>query len=88
MVIIAMVKAMQPVLVDMKKVCAMTSLSRAMVNRYRAEQRFPRPVSLGEKRIAFVAAEIDQWIQERINARQSKPGSDPEAAKALAGRAA
>jgi prophage regulatory protein len=47
----------------------MTSLSRTMLNRYRSEGRFPAAVPLGEKRVAFVKSEINEWIAARIAAR-------------------
>ncbi|WP_354269585.1 helix-turn-helix transcriptional regulator [Bradyrhizobium japonicum] len=56
-------------LVSVKAACALTSLSRTMVNRYRAEGRFPAAVPLGDKRIAFVRQEVNQWIADRIAAR-------------------
>ncbi|UEM17574.1 AlpA family phage regulatory protein [Bradyrhizobium barranii subsp. barranii] len=53
----------------MKTACALTSLSRTMLNRYRAGGRFPAAVPLGDKRIAFVKAEVSEWIASRIAAR-------------------
>jgi len=64
----------QPALVSLREVCAMTSLSRTAINQRRAAGQFPKPVSLGEKRIAFVRSEVENWIRDRIAARQ------PEAA--------
>jgi prophage regulatory protein len=40
-----------------------------MLNRYRSEGRFPAAVALGDKRVAFVQSEINQWIDARIAAR-------------------
>lgn len=52
----------EPVLVSMKTACAMTSLSRTMICRYRSEGRFPEAVSLGDKRgdkrVAFLHGEV------------------------------
>ena len=59
----------EPVLVSMKTACALTSLSRTMLNRYRAEGRFPAAVPLGDRRVAFVRQEVNQWIAARIAAR-------------------
>jgi prophage regulatory protein len=56
-------------LVSMKRACELTSLSRTMLNRYRADGRFPAAVPLGVKRIAFVKSEITNWIDQRIAAR-------------------
>ena len=59
----------EPELVSMNRVVAMTSLSRTSINRYRGERRFPEPVSLGSRRIAFRKAEIQDWINGRPPAR-------------------
>ena len=56
-------------LVSVKAACALTSLSRTMLNRYRAEGRFPAAVPLGDRRVAFVRQEVNQWIADRIAAR-------------------
>ncbi|WP_245499349.1 AlpA family phage regulatory protein [Mesorhizobium sp. M1A.F.Ca.ET.072.01.1.1] len=56
-------------LVSLNRAAEMTSLSRSMINRYRFEGRFPQAVPLGEKRVAFVAAEVRAWIADRIAAR-------------------
>lgn len=45
-----------------------TGLSRTTLWR-RAGVDFPSPVRLGAASIAFVSAEVDQWIAERISAR-------------------
>jgi prophage regulatory protein len=59
----------EPCLVSMKTACALTSLSRTMLNRYRVEGRFPSAVPLGGRRVAFVKSEVSHWIAERIAAR-------------------
>ncbi|MBZ9873473.1 AlpA family phage regulatory protein [Mesorhizobium sp. BR1-1-9] len=56
-------------LLSLNDAARMTSLSRSMLNRYRSEGRFPRAVPLGEKRVAFVAAEVRAWIAEKIAGR-------------------
>ena len=56
-------------LVSLNDAARMTSLSRTMVNRYRQEGRFPQAVPMGERRIAFVRAEVDAWIDEKIAGR-------------------
>ena len=53
-------------LISIKEVCRRTSLSRTTISKKRDNGMFPLPVILGECRIAFVAAEIDQWIKERM----------------------
>jgi prophage regulatory protein len=58
-----------PRLISMKETARQTSLSRTMINRYRGEGRFPVAVSLGERRVAFVRAEVQAWIDNHIAAR-------------------
>lgn len=62
----------EPVLVSMNDAVAMTSLSRTMLNRYRAEGRFPATVPLGDRRVAFVKSEVVDWINARIAAREAR----------------
>ncbi|MDG4671640.1 AlpA family phage regulatory protein [Shinella sp. 838] len=55
----------------MRDTCALTSLSRTSIHRLRSEGRFPCPVELGEKRIAFSRAEVLAWISARLAARRA-----------------
>lgn len=57
-----------PRLVSLNQVCEMTSLSRTYINKCRAEGTFPKEIPIGQRRIAFVRAEVDQWIADRIAA--------------------
>lgn len=61
---------MSNVLINTKEVCERTSLSRTAIFKHREANNFPEPVQVSEGRIAFVAAEIDQWIADRISARE------------------
>ncbi|MGO4196923.1 helix-turn-helix transcriptional regulator [Rhizobium sp. YAF28] len=58
-----------PALISLKDACRLTSMSRTMLNRYRAEGRFPVAVDLGDRRVAFVRNEVADWIQAKISAR-------------------
>ncbi|MBY5614090.1 AlpA family phage regulatory protein [Rhizobium leguminosarum bv. viciae] len=58
-----------PVLISLNDACRLTSMSRTMLNRYRAEGRFPVAVELGDRRVAFVRAEVTAWIHSKIAAR-------------------
>lgn len=60
----------EAVLISIKEAARITSLSRTSINEKRAAGKFPQPVPLGDKRIAFVKSEVDQWIRDRIAARQ------------------
>ena len=57
------------ILLSINDVCRMTSLSRSAINQARDRGAFPLAVKLGEKRIAFVRAEVAEWIDQRIAAR-------------------
>lgn len=59
-------------LIALNDVCKMTSLSRTSINKARAAGAFPRAVPLGERRVAFVRAEVEAWIESRIAARDAK----------------
>lgn len=53
-------------------VCKLTSLSRTSIHNHRQSGSFPNPVRLGTKRIAFLASEIDAWIEARIADRNKR----------------
>lgn len=57
------------VLVSLNDAAKMTSMSRSMLNKYRVDGRFPVAVQLGERRVAFVRQEVQQFIDQRIAAR-------------------
>lgn len=59
----------EPALISIKEAARLTSLSRTSINEKRAVGKFPQPVPLGDKRIAFVKSEVEAWIRERIAAR-------------------
>ena len=56
-------------LLSIKETCKRTSISRTGIWRRVKDGEFPRPVSVGGIRKAFVRDEVDQWIAERIEAR-------------------
>ena len=56
-------------LIKLKTVMDCTGLARSTVYKFIAEDRFPKPVKLGARMVAWVEGEIQQWIQERIGER-------------------
>lgn len=54
---------MQDKLLFPSEVEAMTRLSQPTIYRLRRKGKFPAPVMLGEKRIAYRQSEIEAWIQ-------------------------
>lgn len=61
-----------PPIISIKTAAAMTSLSRPAINALRNTGTFPVAVRLGERRIGFVRQEVDQWISDRIAARDAR----------------
>ncbi len=59
----------RPRLMTPKEAAEATTFSRAMLSLLAADGKFPSPVPLGERRIAYVRAEVEQWIDGRIAAR-------------------
>jgi len=53
-----------------KEAAEATSLSRTLLTLLAEAGKFPRPVDLtGGRRIAYVRAEVEAWIDERIASR-------------------
>jgi prophage regulatory protein len=48
-----------------------TGLSRSSIYAKIALGEFPAPVNLGARAVAWIDAEIDQWISDRVNASRS-----------------
>lgn len=61
----------KPRLMAPKEAAIATSLSRSLITLMAENGMFPKPVSLGERRIAYVRAEVEAWIDSRIAARAS-----------------
>lgn len=56
-------------LIRLKEVMAMTGLARATVYKYIKEEMFPASVSLGDRAVAWVESEVEEWILKRIEER-------------------
>ncbi|AFI89732.1 MULTISPECIES: helix-turn-helix transcriptional regulator [Pectobacterium] len=46
-----------------------TGFGKAWIYRLISEERFPRPVKIGIRAVAFVENEIDEWILTAIEKR-------------------
>lgn len=55
--------------ISLRDVLARTSLSKTHTYRLINGGQFPRPVSLGPRRVAFIEREVDDWLQARMDAR-------------------
>ncbi|PVE20397.1 hypothetical protein DC522_32610 [Microvirga sp. KLBC 81] len=47
------------------EVGAMTRLSQTTIYRLRRKGKFPSPITLGERRIAYRQSEIETWLEQR-----------------------
>ena len=50
------------------EVLARTGLSRSSIYLRIAEGRFPVPISLGGRAVGWIEAEIQEWLEDRIQA--------------------
>jgi prophage regulatory protein len=50
-------------------------LGRRQVDRLEMENRFPKRVPVSDRRVAWVADEIDAWIAQKIAARSTEIGT-------------
>lgn len=55
--------------IRLKEVCQKTGLGKSSIYALKAEGKFPATVSLCGRAVAFVEAEVDQWLAERLAER-------------------
>jgi prophage regulatory protein len=60
----------RPTLLRLREVKQRTGLSRTTIYASEGKGKFPRRVVIGPRAVAWVEAEIDQWITDRIEERQ------------------
>ena len=56
-------------LIRIAVVCALTGIPKSSIYVLLKEGKFPRPVQISTRCIAFVESEIQDWIDARIQAR-------------------
>ncbi|EIZ2109303.1 AlpA family transcriptional regulator [Salmonella enterica] len=59
-------------LIRLPRVLEKTGFSEPWIYRLMSQKRFPRPTKLGRRAVAWVESEVDEWIAERIAARDKK----------------
>ena len=52
-------------------VLSRTGLGRSTVYLYISEGRFPKPISLGPRAVGWLEAEIDEWLEQQIQASRA-----------------
>jgi len=55
--------------IKLKEVMERTGLGRSSVYKQMSEGTFPKNVSLGDRAVAWVESEIEDWIVERVAER-------------------
>jgi prophage regulatory protein len=66
----------QPRLIRFPEVKSRTGIDSRQHARKLAERgEFPAPVTFGKRAIAWVDAEIDEWVRQRIAERQAAAGA-------------
>jgi prophage regulatory protein len=63
-------KAAKSSFIRLEQVKARTGLSRSTLYAYIHAGRFPAPVTISDRCVAWVESEIDAWISERIASRR------------------
>lgn len=53
-------------LIRLPEVQRRVGYGKAWVYKLIAQNRFPKPVKIGTRSIAFIESEIDEWIDQRI----------------------
>ena len=62
-------------LISIKEACRITSLSRTTLWKMVNAGQFPKPVSLGCDRKAFLESEIQAWIKNLATKRSDRDGA-------------
>lgn len=58
-------------LIKLKAVMDCTGLARSTLYKFIAEGRFPKPVKLGARMVAWVKSEVQTWIEEKVFVRDN-----------------
>ncbi|SCX29428.1 putative transcriptional regulator [Agrobacterium sp. DSM 25558] len=62
----------KPRLVSPKEAATMTTLSTVHLANMATQGRFPNPVRVSDKRVAYVREEVEAWIEARIAGRKAE----------------
>jgi prophage regulatory protein len=62
-------------LLSFKKVRELTTFSAQMLRIMAKDGRFPRPIQLGQKRIAFIERDVHDWLRQRAQAQRQTPAA-------------
>ncbi|AGH81540.1 DNA-binding protein [Psychromonas sp. CNPT3] len=52
--------------IRLKDVIAKTGLARATIYKFMANDKFPKTISLGDRAVAWLDSDVDEWMLGRI----------------------
>lgn len=58
---------MPKTLIRLPEASRRTGYGKAWIYKLIAQNRFPQPIKIGSRAIAFVESEIDEWVNKRIS---------------------
>lgn len=61
-------------LLRLPQVRAIAPLSRSQIYLLMSQGKFPKPVAMGPRSVAWIADEVESWVAARI--AESRPGGD------------
>lgn len=61
-------------IIKLREVKKITCISGSSIYRGAANGSFPRPIKLGERSSGWLRSEVEQWLQERIDASRNGGG--------------
>lgn len=61
--------------IRIKEVTLVTGRTRGRIYADMAEKKFPAAVKIGDRAVAWIEAEVDDWIAARIAARDADSGA-------------
>lgn len=70
-----MSRATPQTLIRIREVVSMTGISKSQVYRLAGMNAFPKPIRLTAQSVAWVKAEVEQWIQSKIAQRNELEGA-------------
>lgn len=54
-------------LIRLPEVLNKTGYKKAWIYRLISEDKFPKPIKLGRRAVAFIEIEVDEWILQKIS---------------------
>ncbi|WP_305829927.1 AlpA family transcriptional regulator [Photobacterium leiognathi] len=56
-------------LIRLKEVMNICGLGRSSIYKFMEDGRFPQSVSLGDRAVAWVETEVEEWIEQKVAER-------------------